>query len=347
MIKNKSLVLYHFFEKDKSYIDNLMHFLKFGYSKDIDYLIILAGVVTIELPRLKNVNYLHTNNFNHDFGGYCEAISTIQHILEYDYLFFINSSTRGPFLIGPQREHWTQTFIDQLLPDVGIVGVSINILHKNTVFVNLYNRTYSQPLNYAHVQTTAYAMPRRSLELLLKIGFYNQAEQMDKFEVVTQYELRLSQILIANGLNLRCLLSEYNQIDYRNPIEDINPTSYLGDLCYSKAYFGRTVHPYEIMFVKTNREIYKDSYLKRIAYSMLKINQLPIESTQSIEYAAYIQNIVNEAESNELVDFQNLKMDASEILNYVRGLVYAHPEYGSVIHDLVTSTNGLSRPPIE
>ena len=58
----KALVIYHYYEKDQSYIDNFSHFLRFGYDVDLSYLIIVAGEHTIDFPALDNIQYLFTKN---------------------------------------------------------------------------------------------------------------------------------------------------------------------------------------------------------------------------------------------------------------------------------------------
>ena len=71
------LVLYHYYEKEQSYIDNFAHFLRFGYDSSLDYLIVIAGECSVDLPSLDNVQYLFTENKNFDYGGYCSAIQTL------------------------------------------------------------------------------------------------------------------------------------------------------------------------------------------------------------------------------------------------------------------------------
>jgi len=341
MLNHKQLVIYHFFQKDQSYIDNLIHFFAFGYSEDIDYIIVLAGNITITLPQFRNVRYLNTENSNHDYGGYCKAISTIAKIEIYDYIFFINSSTRGPFLVTTKKLNWTKPFIDLFEESVGIVGSSINILHGNTTFASLYNQKFTNPLNYAHVQTTAYALSRESLDILLKNGFYDQQPGLSKYDVVTQYELRLSQLLIAEGLNIRCLLPEYNRLDYRITIEDINATSHYGDVCYRNSYFGRTVHPYEIMFIKTNREMYNDKYLDRLSYSMLQNHTIDTEIIKILKFSTYLERIKSAAQTDDLVSPQDQKLNPNQILDYVRGLIYSQPEYSTLLKHVIDSTTAI------
>jgi hypothetical protein len=105
------LVLYHYYEKDQSYIDNFAHFLRFGYDLNLNYLIVIAGGCSLDLPTLDNVQYFFSENKNFDYGGYCSAIQTLDLWQRYDFYLFINSSVRGPFLPAYCNQEWTKLFI--------------------------------------------------------------------------------------------------------------------------------------------------------------------------------------------------------------------------------------------
>ena len=64
---------------------------------------------------------------------------------------------------------------------------------------------------------------------------------------------------------MRSLLPEYREIDYRRPTSDINPTSGEGDPSFQGGYFGRTLHPFETIFVKTNRQIAPEALMVHLA----------------------------------------------------------------------------------
>jgi hypothetical protein len=51
-MSNKTLVIYHYFEKDLAYIENFFHFLRFGYSSANDYIVVIYGEHSISLPPL-------------------------------------------------------------------------------------------------------------------------------------------------------------------------------------------------------------------------------------------------------------------------------------------------------
>ncbi len=91
----------------------------------------------------------------------------------------------------------------------------------------------------------------------------------DKLAVILHYEVMLSHRIIQNGWNISCLLPEYKRIDYRKAHDDINPTSRNGDPCYAGAYFGRTLEPYEVVFIKTNRDIVDFRLLERMEASQI------------------------------------------------------------------------------
>lgn len=269
----KTLVVYHYYEKDSTYRDNFLHFFTFGYSEEVDYVVVVAGSHTLSLPAAGNISYVFTENLNNDFGGYCFAINNIINVIRYEFFFFINSSVRGPFLTARDKRLWTEYFIDQIRPDVGIVGSTINILPKNTPCAISYASKYGGTENLSHVQSTSYLLPKKTLLYLIADGFFSSAGIPDKEEAIRDYEVRLSQLIKEQGWNLKSLLPEYNAIDYRTSHDDINPTSDYGDPCFKDSYFGRTVHPHEIIFVKINRNIYSPAYLDNLAFSLLSLDQ--------------------------------------------------------------------------
>lgn len=283
----KTVVIYHYYEKDSSYKDNFLHFLTFGYSEECDYIVIVAGQHTLELPNADNISYVFTENLGNDFGGYCYVINTVIDTNKYEFFFFINSSVRGPFLTDRDKKLWVKYFIEQLESDIGIVGSTINILPKSSPCALSYSEKYGQTENCSHVQSTSYLLPKKSLLYLIEMGFFNSSGLPDKEDAIRDYEVKLSQLIKERGWNLKSLLPEYNQIDYRIPHLDINPTSDQGDPCFKDGYFGRTIHPHEIIFIKTNRDIYSSAYLDRLTYTLLSLNQFNKKTLKSRDMEGY------------------------------------------------------------
>lgn len=242
----------------------------------MDFVILMAGHHTIDLPKAANIQILFTPNENFDYGGCASAIRTLDLLHQYEYFIFVNTSVRGPFLppyIGKSNgQSWDQILIDLLGPGVGIAGTAIALTPAHHSIAKLYHAKYGvSPHNenvLAHVQSTCYVLPKASLQFLVNMGFYEGVPSLSKDETVRDYEIRLSQLLLAQGLNLKCVLPEYSQPDYRELKNDINPASREGDSGFLNSYFGRTAHPYESMFIKTSRNTYSDQCLKQIVHSM-------------------------------------------------------------------------------
>jgi hypothetical protein len=126
---------------------------------------------------------------------------------------------------------------------------------------------------------------------LIQLGFYEENKDLNKDEAVRDYEMRLSQFILDMGLNLRCMLPEYNQTDYRKVREDMNTTSREGDSGFERSYFGRSAHPYESIFIKTSRNTFSEVDLMRFAFSMSFYRKLSDCLNRQAFLVAYIKKI--------------------------------------------------------
>ncbi len=266
------LVIYHYYEKDQSYIDNFLHFIQFAYRPELNYLIVIAGDCSIELPEASNIIYFYAENKNFDYGGYSQAIKAVKFETNYAHFIFVNSSVRGPFLSPQHQKRWVDILLGLYSDDVGIVGTAISLTPSHHAISKIYHGKYGYAERnkniLAHVQSTCYVLSQEVLRFLIDDGFYDVHESLSKDETVRDYEMRLSQILLDRDFNLKCMLPEYNKPDYRSLSHEINPCSREGDSGFECSYFGRTVHPYEAMFIKTSRNTSSDTYLSQLAYSM-------------------------------------------------------------------------------
>ena len=65
--------------------------------------------------------------------------------------------------------------------------------------------------------------------------FDHRREPLDNTHLIIDFEILMSQTLIKAGWNIRCLLPEYNVIDYRHAHADVNPTS-VNDFRFTYLY---------------------------------------------------------------------------------------------------------------
>ena len=286
-VNDDVLVIYHYYEKDQSYIDNFLHFIQFAYRPELHFLIVIAGNCSIELPRSSNIIYFDAENKNFDYGGYSQAIKALKFEKNYANFIFVNSSVRGPFLSTQCQKRWVDILLELYSVGVGIVGTAISLTPSHHAISTIYHEKYGYAERnkniLAHIQSTCYVLSQEVLRFLIDDGFYDVHESLSKDETVRDYEMRLSQILLDRDLNLKCMLPEYNKPDYRSLTHEINPSAREGDSGFQHSYFGRTVHPYEAMFIKTSRNTSSDAYLSQLAYSMSF--QFPINADVSCSAA--------------------------------------------------------------
>lgn len=261
---NRTCVVYHFFDSGPEARKNLEHLFDFGYRADLDFYLVIAGQAPEGIPSAANISVREIENRNLDFGGYGHAITSVVPVDRYDDFIFLNSSVRGPFMPAYVGS-WTAPFLSQLVGDVGIVGSTINILSPTQEFSVLYQEKFGGTPPFSHLQTMCFAVGRPVLKRLIAENFFEIGAPLTKPEVIVNAELRLSRRILEWGYNLKCLIPRYNEVDYRRPHTDINPTSVNGDTVFPGAFFGRTLHPFETIFTKTNRGLHTEQFLDSLA----------------------------------------------------------------------------------
>lgn len=248
----KRAVIYHYFEKDDIYRDNLIFFLNIAVDKDVDYFIYISGTCSINLPNYPNIEYIYIENKNYDFGA---AISFSNHHKSnnYDAYIYINCSVRGPFVPKYIPIKWYEIFTSKLSDTNGLVGSSINFLPKGSKDSKYFSQKLNKPEPFIHVQTTSFTLSLECFQLLKDKGFFNLKDKLDHLDIILRWEISLSQVLIENGYNISSILPTYNSV---NTNADLNYPNTLreGNPLRKSAFYGRTITPYENVFVKTNND---------------------------------------------------------------------------------------------
>ena len=241
---NEICCVYAYYEKDDKYKSNFELFLQKGILKHVDYYIVINGKCSVKIPIQPNIHIMHRENKGFDFGAHSHAVHKLNK--EYNYYFFLNTSVNGPHIDGD----WTQSFI-QLFdnPDVQLVGTSICIWKVNL-------DKLKRPPPYPHVQSMFFCLKPQLFKELKEHGFFNETECNNMTtiqDIIMQKEIGLSYFALNKGYNINSILPEYKGIDYRTVKNDINPTSHNGDPYFKGAYFGKTIHPKDVIFFKNNR----------------------------------------------------------------------------------------------
>jgi len=236
----KYLVIFVYFERVFS-AKNIEFFIKNGLyeNDDVDYLFIINGKnLNIEIPTYKNVNILKRPNIGGDFAGWAFGLNNTQQN-KYDRFIFLNDTVRGPYLPRyiPIELKWYSLFSNLLSDKTKLVGTTKNFF------------PWGKKTKYPHIQSMAFSTDKIGLNILTQNQiFLNDSDHIyekilkeNRKEYIRNFELGMSKIILQKGYNIKALyLCEEKKI-------------VTGDVNYIDGYFGITLNPLEVIFIKSNR----------------------------------------------------------------------------------------------
>mmetsp|Transcript_12969 Transcript_12969/g.55349 ORF Transcript_12969/g.55349 Transcript_12969/m.55349 type:complete len:385 (-) Transcript_12969:1793-2947(-) len=219
--------------------------------------IINGGFVSEPIPdHLSNVHVLKRPNIGFEFCGVSEALE----IFEGRYFIILNSSVRGPFLPSyfPVKVPWTEAVHKMLSNTVKLSGVSINC----------HCCSYDQAdckvacsdadsLYNLHVQSFFLVTDATGLEIIRPaLACHNS-----KVDAIERGEIMFTRLILEAGFNIASMSKFWYGHDFRNLTSTASMCAAVamfspktnGDTQYAKSYFAMDHHPYEDMFIKTNR----------------------------------------------------------------------------------------------
>lgn len=233
VVEKKIIILYSYFESEATRKDNLTYFFKNGYFNvpNIDYLFILNGKYTVDIPKMSNILTLERENKGWDFGAWVDGLTALTQ--KYDYYIFLNDSCRGPFLInGLQGLDWIQIFCGLINDKVKLAGATINCEVT------------------PHVQTYAWVTDHIGLDILLQNHIFDPITEEHVGQIILNREIGASKVILKNGFHINCMLNKYKYVlDWNDPMYKdcnhcMNPASGI------MQYDGMNVHPLEVLFIK-------------------------------------------------------------------------------------------------
>jgi hypothetical protein len=234
--------------------NSLIFFIKNGYylSDDTDFYICINNptldISPIVTPK-KNLFIVSRENKGLDFGGWSQILLTNNIYLNYDYFIFVNDSCTGPFLPVYVKDRWTDLVINQIDDKVKIVGATIN-----------------HHCGKPHVQSYFFCLDKISMNIAISNGIFSEkimnTECLDnetKVQIIEDHEVRMSLLIIKNGYKIKSFMKGIENVNFSENLEkEVIPTNngiVMTDMAYDNKYFGISLHPYEVMFFKSNRNI--------------------------------------------------------------------------------------------
>lgn len=238
MSSHKSiLVTYVYFETNKS-LENITFFIKNGIfdKSNVQYNFIIKGSkCSVKFPNYSNIKIYKMKNEGYDFGGYSYSIQMINRS-NFDFYIFINDTVIGPFVPRfNSKDNWYEHFISLISDKVKLVGPTINREEYNNI--------------PKHVQSMAFGTDNIGLQLLIENKILNLENNINVFknkgywQFILNFEVGMSGIIMNNGYEISSFMQSDNNV---RKLEH-------GDIHYVEQYFGITLNPLEIMFIKTNR----------------------------------------------------------------------------------------------
>lgn len=253
----QEVFFYCYYEKDQQYKENFEYFLEHvvkPHHTTMDFYIIINGKSTVHVPSFQNMTIIHRENKGYDFGAYSYCLT--HHVSRtYKYYMFMNSSVRGPF---PPNTDWKNRFKKLFKKDVGLVGVSINMVSRTTLEHLAQGKNIHIPFTkniVSHVQSMFFILKKDTFLFLQKKGFFSDEEKLNKttdlMEIIIQKEVGMSQMVLEAGWNINCILPKYQNHDYRVLKNNINTS--CEDPYFHSCYFGNDIKPEEAIFHKISR----------------------------------------------------------------------------------------------
>ena len=170
-----------------------------------------------------------------------------EYLEQFEYFVLLNSGIRGPFypsywelIKGP---NWFEIFQSYLNEETVQVGLSINCqlqVHVQSMLV-MYNKI---GFKIARIEFNKYDI--------------DSHHYLSKYISIRAFEVGISQSILENNYNIASLLAVEKGIDFRKR----KTCSIHLDPWHSKWYMGMDIHPYESIFIKTNREDFPRDWVK-------------------------------------------------------------------------------------
>jgi lipopolysaccharide biosynthesis protein len=239
----KTVILYVFHDITPmvKYFDKRT-FKKDGY--DFIYIMNNDEISDQELSKLNLCNVyklVKRKNVGNDFGAWSDTILEYELQNQYDNFIFINSSVYGPISNEEENDcNWCDTMLNGLNEDVKLFGSTIN---------GAYN---------FHVQSYAFCMKSDTLKYLIKEGIFKKGINSTKSDLIQNYELKMSKLILKKEWNIGCLSGNAKNLDFRKEKSKKVLLPYY-NYKYPDIQFRYFLHnilkPKEVLFVKGNRDM--------------------------------------------------------------------------------------------
>ncbi|ROW11836.1 hypothetical protein VPNG_04927 [Cytospora leucostoma] len=266
-ISDRPLILYAYAESENA-LTNLKFFLSKGLHGRADFVFIFNGAAPEAvrlIPKvLPNVKVVQRGNTCYDIGAYGEVLRSqikfgkwakeedgIPLWKRYKKFITINASIRGPFLPVWSDECWTDAILRKVTHETKLVGLSYHCNpapHLQSMLLATDHIGMSILLDPALAYSVPASDPPHGT-FYDPVGF---SKCYSDFNKAVHSEIGMARLIRSQGYKVDAMLTSVHILGAAEYCERAAwPTDHLWD----GMYFGFNVHPYEMLFMKANRDI--------------------------------------------------------------------------------------------
>ncbi|KAK3389307.1 hypothetical protein B0H63DRAFT_96999 [Podospora didyma] len=265
---DRPLIVYAYAESAAAR-ENFQFFLGQGLHGAADFVFIFNGNTNASdlVPVLPHIRIVKRENTCFDLGAIGEVLRTDDLWKKYKRFITMNASIRGPFLpTWASSTCWSDLFLNKVTEHNKLVGMTLNC----------------QPR--PHVQSMIFATDHVGMAILLDPGLATTSvddEHGKKEDPVglsgcyndwhkaVHAEIGTTGLIIRAGYKVDVMMTSLHSEKGAEEYCKAHPES--GDLLWNNRYFGGNIHPYETVFMKTNRDVEKPLMASLTAWH-LKMN---------------------------------------------------------------------------
>lgn len=275
----RPLVLYSYAESENAR-ENLAFFIRNALNGRADFVFIFNGETDAPdlLPKLPNIRIVQRENKCFDIGAHGEVLRTDDMWKNYKRFIMMNASVRGPFMPTYVPGCWMDAFLGKITDtvkvrkrtaldrDPGVDGMIPGML--TTTLQKLVGTTLNCHPR-VHLQSMLLATDDIGLSVLLDpelalsaaddnfYGTHNDAVGLSPcfttMHKAVHAEIGLMSLIESQGYTADVVMTAPHSAATFDQFCD--NAGRPDDFLYKDSYLGTTVHPYETIFMKANRDI--------------------------------------------------------------------------------------------
>jgi hypothetical protein len=278
---DRPLVLYAYSETKEARF-NLEFFINHGLHAQADFVFILNGRTNVAsiIPDRPNIRYVQRENDCYDLGAYAEVLTGNDLYKKYKKFIMLNASIRGPFVPYWSEGCWTDMYLSRITDEVKVKSLPQSNPREKADKYKLVGMT-ANCWPSLHVQSMIWATDITGLSILLfpPTAIVQALSQNPTYDPLTETETGVklpprysginscfhtwgsavtaeigsSALIRAAGYKLDTMMAAYHAAQNYEDICDKSRDG--GDVLWDGAYFGMNVHPFETVFMKSNRDV--------------------------------------------------------------------------------------------